>query len=175
MINDSSTNYLFFPEKIILCSFEKIQSEITKHKLWLQKNKHTQIWIKLCETLHEKWGDDPRNLIQTNESCVIKIRSELINNKKRYPYLNWPKMSDYRMFIMSHCTDTKLQNKHMLNIIHDTHIRQASIKLWLNSIIDWPEKVKKKWFLLLEKTWINPVDLHSMLQNRGKNHFKSSI
>ena len=116
------TNYLFFPEKVINFSFEKIQWDLLKHKLSLQKNKHTNIWMTLCRTFNEKRESDPRKLIKDNKSCVVQIRNELTANKKSYPYLNGSKMCDYWMFIMDKYTDIKLQNKHKLSIIPDTHI-----------------------------------------------------
>lgn len=173
--NDPETHYLFFPELVVQQSFETIQADLTKHKLGLQKNKHTQIWQTLCHTFHTKREDDPRNLIKKAKSCVIQIRNELTQNKKAYPYLNGSKMCDYRMFIMSHYTDIKLQNKHKLSIIPDTHIQQASIVLWVTEKWDIPEIVKEKWFTLLQWTWIHPVDLHSMLRNRSRNNFLPSV
>lgn len=173
--NDPETNYLYFPEEVVKYSFEKIQADITKHKLWLQKNKHTQIRITLCRTLNEKRDNDPRKLIKNKKSCVTQIRNELIENKKSYPYLNGSKMCDYRMFIMSHYTDITLQNKHKLSIIPDTHIQQASIKLWLTTEKDSPEQVKEKRFGLLKNTWIHPVDLHSMFRNRSRNNFNPEV
>lgn len=106
--------------------------------------------MKLCETFHQHRENDPRNLIKTKRSCVTRIRNELQNNKKDYPYLNGSKMCDYRMFIMSHYTDIQLQNRHLLSIIPDTHIQQASIVLGITTTTDTPEQVKEKRFALLK-------------------------
>ena len=54
------------------------------------------------------------------------------------------------MFIMSHYTDIKLQNKHLLSIIPDTHIQQASRVLGITKETDNPEQVKEKRFALLK-------------------------
>src|SRR3990167_8519937 len=48
--NDEKTNYLFFPEFVIKENRDKVQKDLMKHKLALQRNKHTDIWIKLSET-----------------------------------------------------------------------------------------------------------------------------
>lgn len=173
--NDPETQYLFYPEQVVQFSFEKIQADLIKHKLWLQKNKHTQIWMKLCETFYQQRNNDPRKLIKEKRSCVTRIRNELQNNKKEYPYLNGSKMCDYRMFIMSHYTDIKLQNKHLLSIIPDMHIQQASRVLGITTETDNPEQVKEKRFALLKWTGINPVDLHSMLWNRSRNNFVPEV
>lgn len=168
---DSQTNYLFYPEEVVQRSFEQLQSDLTKHKLALQRNKHVQIRQKICQTLAERRDNDPRKLICTHGSDVLQIRNHLITHKKDYPYLNGSKMCDYWMFIMSHYTDIDLQNKHRLSIIPDTHIQQASIVLWVTTEKDSPEQVKEKRFRLLNDTDIHPVDLHSMLWNWSRNNF----
>lgn len=147
---DPATNYLFYPEQVVQLPFEKIQADLIKHKLALQRNKHTQIWMTLCQTFHQKRNDDPRRLIHANENSVVRIRDELQTHKKNYPYLNGSKMCDYRMFIMSHYTDIQLQNRHLLSIIPDTHIQQASVVLGLTTPQDGPEQVKEKWFAVLQ-------------------------
>lgn len=169
---DTETNYLFFPELVVEAEYEKIQADLRKHKLSLQPNKHTQIRTTISKSLFEKHDSDPRKLVSSKKRCVVQIQNYLRENKKNFPYLNWSKMCDYWMFIMHHYTDIKLQNKHKLSIIPDTHIQQASIVLWVSLTEDKPDMVKEKWFKLLKWTDINPVDLHSMLWNWSRNDFK---
>lgn len=172
---DSQTNYLFYPEEVVQRSFEQLQTDLTKHKLALQKNKHVQIRQRICQTLAQQRDNDPRSLIHAHSSDVLQIRDHLISHKKDYPYLNGSKMCDYWMFIMRHYTDIDLSNKHMLSIIPDTHIQQASIVLWITTNNDSPEQVKAKRFELLTDTGIHPVDLHSMLWNRSRNNFEPRV
>jgi hypothetical protein len=40
---DGATRYLFFPERLAEVSPEQIRTDLTKHKLGLQPNKHTLI------------------------------------------------------------------------------------------------------------------------------------
>lgn len=173
--HDSETNYLFYPEQVVQRSFEQLQSDLTKHRLALQRNKHVQIRQRLCQTLSEQRDNDPRSLIHAHSSDVLQIRDHLISHKKDYPYLNGPKMCDYWMFIMSHYTDIDLINKHMLSIIPDTHIQQASIVLWITTEKDGPEQVKEKRFGVLAGSGIAPVDLHSMLWNWSRNNFLPQV
>ena len=44
---DSKTRYLFFPEEVVKQRRSKIQKDLLKYKLALQKNKHTDIWITI--------------------------------------------------------------------------------------------------------------------------------
>src|SRR5262245_5522350 len=55
--SDPKTNYLFFPEKVVKRRRETIQADLVKHKLALQKNKHTDIWIAISTALHRLFGD----------------------------------------------------------------------------------------------------------------------
>ena len=41
---DPDTNYLFYPEKVVEKTLEQIKEDLPKHKLGLQKNKHSEIW-----------------------------------------------------------------------------------------------------------------------------------
>lgn len=172
---DPATNYLFFPEKVVATAREKIRTDLRKHKLSLQENKHTDIWIKLCEGFHTSWQDDPRKLIKDNHSSVVEIIRYLQLNKKQYPYLNGSKMANYWLYILGQYTDIKLKDIEKLSIIPDTHVQQCSIHLGLTTEKDGPEKVAQAWFDILEGTGIAPVTLHPILWNWSRNNFKPEV
>ncbi len=46
---DQDTNYLFFPEEVVKKKRSEVQRDLVRHKLALQKNKHTDIWIAICK------------------------------------------------------------------------------------------------------------------------------
>ncbi len=173
--NDAETNYLFYPEKVVETPYEKVQKDLRKHKLSLQLNKHTDIWIALCKGLHRDWNSDPRALIKDRHSCVTRIINYLQENKKQYPYLNGSKMSNYWLYILDSYTDIKLQNKHKLSIIPDTHVQQCSIHLGISKEGDTPEQVANAWFELLAGTDIAPVTVHPILWNWSRNNFKPEV
>ena len=64
---DSETNYLFSPERVVESPIEKVRADLKKHKLGLQENKHTQIRYTLCQSLHTNFESDPRNLLKSKE------------------------------------------------------------------------------------------------------------
>lgn len=172
---DIDTNYLFYPEKVTQFSIEKVKTDLKKHKIALQENKHTHIWYTLCQSFHKNFENDPRNFIKLNESCVEQVINYLRDNSKSFPYLSWPKLSHYWLFILSHYTDIQLQNAHMLSIIPDTHIQQASLKLWVTDLEDTPEVVSQKWFELLKWTDLSTTELHSILWNWSRNNFDPQL
>ena len=61
--NDLETRFVFEPKKVVESSFEKVQEALIKYKVALQKNKQTEVWIKLCHTIVEQFDGDIRNLL----------------------------------------------------------------------------------------------------------------
>jgi hypothetical protein len=173
--NDPETNYLFFPEKVIDTSYEKVQKDLVKHKLSLQRNKHTQIWYTLCKSMNEKFNNDPRELIKQHDSSVLKIVQYLRDNKQAFPYLNGPKMSNYWLYILDHYTDIKLVDKHEISIIPDTHVAQCSAHLKVTSPEAGPEEVSRAWKELLKGSEISSVEMHPVLWNWSRNNFLPEV
>ncbi|HEY1041589.1 MAG TPA: hypothetical protein VGE63_02595 [Candidatus Paceibacterota bacterium] len=146
-----------------------------KHKLSLQVNKHTDIWVTLCKSFHEDWDDDPRKLIKDRHSCVTRIINYLRENKKKFPYLNGSKMANYWLYILDSYTDIQLQNKHKLSIIPDTHVAQCSCHLGITEEGATPEQIADAWFVLLEGSKLTPVEMHPVLWNWSRNNFLPEV
>ncbi len=174
--NDPETNYLYFPEEVVTTEIEKVRSDLLKHKLALQPNKHVEIWTRISKALHEHFDDDPREIIKAGQNCVVRIKDILqIKQKEHFPYLRGPKMANYWLYILHHFTDVKLRNLHKLSIIPDTHVQQASIILGLTGVHDGPEAIAEAWFKLLKGTELIPIDLHPILWNWSRNHFEPGV
>ena len=58
--NDKETNFVFNPKICLKKTFEEVQSALTKYKVALQKQKQTEIWLKLCNTFIELFDGDIR-------------------------------------------------------------------------------------------------------------------
>lgn len=173
---DPETNYLFFPEKVVLKSREEIQRDLVKHKLALQQNKHTDIWIAISRAFHEFYADDPRELFQQHEWDVLQILQLLqIDKKKDFPYLSGPKMANYWMYILSHYTDASFKNMHEISIIPDTHVLQCTVQLGLSK--DLPDSLvaAQLWKELLKDSDITPVEMHPVLWNWSRNNFLPAV
>ncbi len=74
--NDPETNYLFFPEKVAEKTREQVQKDLLKHKLALQLNKHTDIWMAVCKAFHAHFKDDPRELFKAGDWDVVGIHPD---------------------------------------------------------------------------------------------------
>src|SRR5687768_3862497 len=110
---DKTTRYVFFPEKLAETPTEQIRADLTKHKLALQPNKHVLIWMTIAKTLHDYYHDDPRKVIkEANSDAGELIQVLQKTNRKRFPYLSGPKLSNYWLFILSLYTDVQFKNMH---------------------------------------------------------------
>lgn len=171
---DPETNYLFFPEKVSEKSREQIQKDLLKHKLGLQPNKHTDIWIVINRAFHELYQDDPRKLFEQQDWDIIKILNTLrIEKRKNFPYLSGPKLSNYWLYILTFYTDAKSKFKNMqeISIIPDTHVIQSTVKLGLTPTLASPLVVEKVWKELLTGSKLSPSEMHAVLWNWSRNNF----
>ncbi len=169
---DFQTNYLFFPEEVVKKPREQIQKDLIKHKLALQQNKHTDIWLAISNAFHIFYKNDPRELFKLEDWDVLKIRQVIqIDKNKNFPYLSGPKMANYWLYIISHYTDAKFKNMHEISIIPDTHVIQSTVKLGITKSISSPELVAKAWKELLEGSGLTPVEMHPVLWNWSRNNF----
>ena len=173
---DPNTNYLFYPEEVVKRDREVIQKDLTKHKLALQKNKHTDIWIALSKTLYEKFDSDPRNIFKTTQNCVARTKNLIEKEmKKDFPYLSGAKMANYWLYILDQFTDITLRNIHKISIIPDTHVVQASVQLGIIEKEISRDKLSELWFDLLKGTEITPVEMHPILWNWSRAKFKPEV
>jgi hypothetical protein len=174
--HDSDTQYLFFPERVVNVTREKIQADLLKHKLSLQKNKHTDIWIVICKAFFEHYDSDPRQLFIRNDWDVRKILETIqITYRKNFPYLSGPKMSNYWLYIISQYTDAEFLNMQEISIIPDTHVLQSSVKLGITETLGTPLVVAELWKELLEDSGLTPVQMHPVLWNWSRNNFLPEV
>jgi len=175
--NDDKANFVFFPEKVAAIHEDVLREALLKYKLALQPNKHIQIWRKISETFHQYFFDDPRELFKKgNFDAPVILNIVQKEMKKDFPYLSGPKLSNYFLFILLAYSDLKLKNTHMISIIPDTHIMQATGILGIveESAIN-PKSTERAWRELLEGTEYSPIDFHSILWNWSRNNFTPSV
>ncbi len=175
--NDSSTRFVFFPEKVVNTDTQSLKDALLKHKLALQPNKHIHIWQVISKTFHDEFDDDPRELFKRNDFDSMLILNTLQGTmKKQFPYLSGPKLSNYLLFILLNYTDLQLKNTHVISIIPDTHIMKATVELGLLSREQVnPKSVERVWQSLLKNTKYSPIDFHSILWNWSRNKFRPKV
>jgi len=173
---DVKTRYLFFPEKIIKHNRKKIQKDLLKYKLALQKNKHTDIWIAISKTLNKSFQDDPRKLIEVCDCNILKILQLIQKDRKQdFTHLSGTKMSNYWLYILSQYTDVKFKNIEEISIIPDTHVLQCSIKLGVSNKKTTPVEVAGLWKELLYGSDIVPIQMHPVLWNWSRAGFMPTV
>ena len=129
---DSKTKFVFEPKKCVTRNFEDVQEALTKYKVALQKQKQTEIWIKLCNTFIELFDGDVRKLFDMFDNDIDKIREFIqITNKKKFTYLSGTKICNYWLYVIYQYTDRKYKNIDHLTVAPDTHVCKATLKLGL--------------------------------------------
>jgi hypothetical protein len=173
---DPETRYLFFPEETAKRTRTQIQAHLLKHKLALQRNKHTDIWITVSKAFHAYFRDDPRALFEAGDWDVVRIHAIIQKEmRKEFPYISGPKMANYWLYILSQYTDAVFKNMQEISIIPDTHVLQCSIHLGLSEVSTPPEQVAYIWKELLGGSGITPVEMHPVLWNWSRNNFLPSV
>ena len=177
-IEDIDTKFAFNPKECIKRSFEEVQSALVKYKLALQKQKQTEIWIKLCKTFIELFDGDIRKLFEMYENDVDKIRDYIQkDNKKKFPYLSGNKICNYWLYVIYEYTDTNYKNIEKLTVAPDTHVCKATFKLGLINEEEFNSSnvqliVIDRWQKLFNDTRYKPIDIHTPLWLWSRNGFK---
>lgn len=175
---DRDTNFVFNVEKVLSANFEDVKLALTKHKVALQPNKQTEIWVKLCSTFKEKFDADIRRLFMQCDYDVNKIRDYIqIRNKRDFPYLSGNKICNYWLYVLYQYTDLKFINREDLSVAPDTHVIKASRKLGIITNEEMSKSnvqtvVIERINEILKGTEYCPIDIHTPLWLWSRNGFK---
>lgn len=175
---DNETRFVFNPIEVLKRPFEEVQLALTKYKVALQKNKQTEIWIKLCDTFVKLFDGDIRKLFTKFNHDVDRIRDFIQKeNKSLFPYLSGTKICNYWLYVIWQYTDEKYQNLENLTVAPDTHVIKASHKLGLITDLELKssniqEIVIERWNYLLKGTKYKPIDIHTPLWLWSRNGFQ---
>jgi hypothetical protein len=166
---DKETRDVFDPLIVKSMDIDLLRSKLTKHKLALQPNKHTNTWRTLCITVSELFENDVRNIFLNNNNDVIKIKNIIqTSEKKRFPYLSGPKILNYWLYVIEGYTNTSFINRNEITIAPDTHIIQGSLRLGIinGNIQELSQDrtlVSDAWKLALKDSDVAPIDVHTPL------------
>lgn len=174
---DNKTNFVYNPHEVLKRTYEEVQVALTKYKVALQKNKQTEIWIKLCKTFVDLFDGDIRKLFEMFDSDVEKIKKFIQQeNKTLFPYLCGTKICNYWLYVIWQYTDREYQNIEKLTVAPDTHVVKATHRLGLITDIELEKPdvqliVIDKWNQLFEGTEYKPIDIHTALWLWSRNGF----
>lgn len=175
---DPETNFIFNTKDVINSSFEDVQRALIKYRLALQKDKQTQIWIKLCNTIETILNGDIRNLFKINNFDVNKIRKYMqIDHKKDFPYLSGNKLCNYWMYVIYQYTNINYINREALTIAPDIHVLRSSVKFEIITQKEFESSNAQilcinNWNEILKGTKFTPIDIHTPLWLWGRSGFK---
>ena len=178
--SDMETRFVFFPQECLERSFEEVQYALTKYKVALQKQKQTEIWIRLCETFASRFDGDIRRLFDENGNDIGRIKRYVqLENKKDFQYLSGVKICNYWLYVIHRYTDRKFQNLDALTVAPDTHVCKASLRLGLITEEEYAspnvqQTVSEAWKELFKGTEYKPIDIHTPLWLWSRNGFKEN-
>ena len=161
--------------------FIEVQAALTKYSLALQKNKQTQIWIRLCQTLVNNFNGKVTDFFAYFDNDIQKVRHYMqVERKKDFPYLSGKKLCNYWLYVMYQYTNLPLINTDQIYIATDRHIIRATHKLGLitdeevesTKVQDY---VIKAWIEALKGTNYVPIDFQSALWLWSRNGFKEEL
>jgi len=179
--HDEETRFLFSPAQCLTHSFDEVRQAITKYNLAMQRQKQTEIWIKLCQTFSDRFAGDVRRLFAENGSDIARIKQYMqIEHKKAFPYLSGVKICNYWLYVIHQYTDRVFTNLDALTVAPDTHVCQASLRLGLITEEDYHSPdvqsiVAEAWKRLFENTPYKPIDIHTPLWLWSRNGFLEII
>lgn len=174
---DIETRFIFNPKEVLKRPYEEVQEALVKYRVALQKNKQTDIWIKLCQTFVDLYDGDIRLLFDELDNDVDKIRDFIQKkNKKMFPYLSGTKLCNYWLYVIYQYTNRKYKNIDKLNVAPDTHVIRATHKLGLITdkeldATDVQVIVIDRWNTLFKDTNYKPIDIHTALWLWSRNGF----
>lgn len=165
---DPLTSFVFNPREVLKRSFEEVQEALVKYKVALQKNKQTEIWIKLCETIVDLFDGDIRTLFKTLDYDVDRIKEFILKYKKAFPYISGAKLVNYWLYVIMQYTDTVYINPECLTVAPDTHVIKSTHRLGLINDDELNSSnvqgiVIDAWKNLFEGTHYKPIDIHTPL------------
>lgn len=179
--NDDSTNFIFNIDEVLNRSFEEVQSALIKYRVALQKDKQTNIWIRLCKTFKEYFNGDINKLFIECNYDVEKIRHYIqVEHKKDFPYLSGLKLCDYWMYIMYIYCDIKFINVDKIRVATDSHVCRSTYKLGLITLEEYnsnnvQEIVINRWTDLLKNENIKMIDISNALWLWSRGNFSVNL
>ena len=179
--NNDSTNFIFNIDEVLNRSFEEVQSALIKYRVALQKDKQTNIWIRLCKTFKEYFNGDINKLFIECNYDVEKIRHFIqVEHKKDFPYLSGLKLCDYWMYIMYIYCDIKFINVDKIRVATDSHVCRSTYKLGLITLEEYnsnnvQEIVINRWTDLLKNENIKMIDISNALWLWSRGNFSVNL
>ena len=131
---DETTNFVFSPNIVVDMPFSEVQTASTKYGVALQKQKQTEIWIKLCNTIATRYNGDIRMLFNTLDADAEKVRTFMQGEaKKDFPYLSGNKICNYWLYVLYQYTNMEYKDISCLTVAPDTRVIKATHALGIIS------------------------------------------
>ena len=172
---DPETKDVFDIQKVSEIPEAKLREKLLKYKVALQPNKHINTRKTIAATIAKNWWSC-EELFTAADNDFLKLKKIIQHShKKWFPYLSWPKIFNYRSFIVWTYGKIPLKNTEYIDIAPDTHVTKCSVKLWVISSQEAEtlskEQISEKRREILKWSWITPIQMHPPLRFWSRNNF----
>lgn len=173
--NDPSTQSVFDVRRTADGSPAELRALLTRHRLALQPNRHTDTWHRICKTVAANWGSFDRLIASTGQDYLRLQKTVQGEFKRGLPYLSGPKIFNYWCFILGEYGGRPLKNAESIEIAPDTHVTQCSVRLGVitegEAATLCREEISSRWREVLAGSGIAPIQMHPALWFWSRNGF----
>ena len=171
---------MFDSRAVCETSPDTIKSILTEYKVALQPNNQPVIWTTLCKTVESDFKGDIRRLFSEHNYEVAAIKSYIESNRKKFPYLGGSKICNYWLYVMEQYTDAHFADRENITVAPDTHVIQSSLKLGVITEEEAQspnvrEITAERWNMLLSRSGIAPIDIHTPLWLWSRGGFSVTL
>lgn len=161
---DTETRWVFDLSAASATPTEQLREALTRHRLALQPDRHTQNWQTIARTVLAEWGSI-EGMLGSLDSDFLRLREVIQKQHKRgFPYLSGPKIFNYWAFVLATRCGYPFKNQHHIDIAVDTHILKASVRLGVVSLAESDslprDVIAARWRIALAGAPLLPTDMN---------------
>ncbi len=126
-LNDEEVKWVFHPGTVVEKGKEELLKALTKHGLAKKKNRDTEIWFTLSQTLFSKYGNSLTALFEEYDYDVSSMFEDFLKNRKgEFPSLSGVKLFPHWIRSLKEKIPLPLKRVEELPIPVDVHVARAT-------------------------------------------------
>jgi hypothetical protein len=127
-LNDEEVRWVFSPKEVVERGVDSLQKALLKHGLAKKKNRDTQVWFSIANTLHSLHGGSVSSLLESYGYDAEKMFKDFLKNRKEeFPNLSGTKLFPHWIRSLNDKVELPFKNLHKLPIPVDVHVARATL------------------------------------------------
>jgi len=184
-LKDEEVNWVFSPKEVTKRGKEKLKKALMKHGLAAKKDKDTEIWYRISETLTKEFNGSIKKFFERFNYDVKEMFETLHKKEKeKFPSLSGIKIFPHWIRSLKDKKNLPFKNVEKLPIPVDVHVARATFttgcitgKYKAKGITETlRKKVIEVWEKGLEGTGISPIEMFRPLWLLSKHgcHYRKN-